>query len=350
MSPPAVAVEPISDLDRHRAEWTALAPGAGHPFATWEWNSIWWRHFGAGRELYSFLCRDEAGAVTAILPMYVAQRHPVGVARFLGYADLQSPVCAAEHRELAAQALATVLRRPYRCRAAFAERLPGDQGWAPLLGGSVVNTFECPVLMFDGRGWDEILGGLSRKHRGNLRRAEQAAREKHGLSLRLADDPDRLADDMRSLFRLHDLRFGSHTTGVFGGAGADFHLECAAAALAGGWLRLWLAEIDGEAVAAWYGFRFAGMDWHLQGGRDPRFNKVSAGTVLWLHTIREACADGQRGYSFLAGDDAYKLRLATGDQGAESRVIGSRALVAAVAGGVKLRQRTAAITARSRRD
>lgn len=342
-----VAVEVIEDLDGPRDDWRRLAEATGHPFATWEWNSIWWRHYGNGRSLYSFLCRDGQGAAAAILPLYVARRRPVGLARFLGYADLQSPVCGPRHRPLAAAALTQVTRRPYACRALFAERLPVAD-WGGVLAGSSVHRYDLPLLRFGDRGWEELTGEMSRKHRGNLRRAEQRLIEKHGLTMRLATDPARLEEDMRTLFRLHATRWGEESTGVFAGPGADFHLEVARAALAGGWLRLWLAEIDGEPVAAWYGFRFAGMDWHLQGGRDPRFDKLSVGTVLWIHTIREASRDGLAGYHFLAGDESYKLRFATETSQAESVILGSRPLVASITAALQARRRLAGLARRRR--
>ena len=56
-------------------------------------------------------------------------------------------------------------------------------------------------------------------------------------------------------------------------------------ALERGWLRLWVLEADGKAVAAWYGFRFAQIDWYYQSGRDPDWERQSVGFVLLAHTI-----------------------------------------------------------------
>lgn len=147
-----------------------------------------------------------------------------------------------------------------------------------------------------------------------------------------------LEADMRSLFRLHEMRWGHESTGVFTGARGGFHLELATAALEAGWLRLWLAEIDREPVAAWYGFRYAGTQWHFQGGRDPRFDRLSVGSALFIHTLRDACQDGLDAYSFLAGDEPYKMRFANADPGAESRLIGSRPLTTLLSGGLVARQ------------
>jgi CelD/BcsL family acetyltransferase involved in cellulose biosynthesis len=343
----AVRVDEVDDLAALREPWLRLAPLAGHPFATYEWNSIWWRHFGGGRPLYTFACRDRSGEVAAILPMYLAARQPFGVARLLGYADLQSPVCAPEHRPLAAEAIRRVTRRPYPCRVLFAERLPIDDGWAPLLGGSELQAHPGPILRFGGESWEDLLrASLSRKNRSNLGRKERRLLDTHGLVYRLADDPARLEDDMRALFRLHGQRWGAETTGIFDGAGAEFHLELAAAAQKAGWLRLWIAEIEGEPAAAWYGFRFAGVQWHLQGGRDPRFDRLSVGKALWLHSIRDAHEGGMSAYHFLAGDEAYKMHFANGDSGAESRVVGAPLVAPVVAGAVRARMRLATRSAR----
>ena len=341
-------LEPIERLEDHREAWSRLALAAGHPFATWEWNTIWWRHFAAGRDLYSFVCRDESGEPAAILPLYLAARRPVGVARFLGFADLQSPVCGDAGRDLAAAGLAAVTRRPHRARVLFAERMPAEQGWGERLGGSLLNRDDLPLLRFEGRSWEDLLATLNRKHRNTVRRKERRALEQ-GLSFRLADDPGRLGDDMRTLFRLHDERWGAHGTGVFGGTGAEFHLELAAAALEGGWLRLWIAEVDGEPAAAWYGFRFAGIEWHFQGGRDRRFDSLSVGSVLWHHTARAACEDGLEAYHFLAGTEPYKMHLASETAHAETRLCGSPAFAAPVAAAIKLRGRAIALAERARR-
>jgi hypothetical protein len=41
-----VQLEEIERLDDVRDGWSRLAEAAGHPFATWEWNSAWWLGLG----------------------------------------------------------------------------------------------------------------------------------------------------------------------------------------------------------------------------------------------------------------------------------------------------------------
>jgi CelD/BcsL family acetyltransferase involved in cellulose biosynthesis len=333
--------ERVERLEDVGEDWRRLAEGAGHPFATFEWNLAWWRRFGEGKELFTFACRNDAGEVAAILPLYVAVSRPLRMARFLGYADLYSPICAPENRALAAAALRELTGKGRdSCRVIVAERLPGDQGWDQLLGGKPVATHHDPVLDFKGRSWDEFLASRSRNFRQQLRRRERRLVEERGLSFRLADDPERLGADLDALFRLHGERWGEETSGVFDGARAEFQRDFAFAAMQRGWLRLWLAEIEGEVIAAWYGWRFAGSEWYYQAGRDRSYDRYSLGLVLLAHSVREACNDGARAYRFLAGGEEYKWRFADRDLRAESRVIGSGPLAglakAAVAAAVAL--------------
>jgi CelD/BcsL family acetyltransferase involved in cellulose biosynthesis len=188
-------------------------------------------------------------------------------------------------------------------RLVVAEKLPSSDGWGELLGGRLLATHHDPVLRVEGMSWDDYLASRSRNFRDQVRRRERKLIREQGLSFRLSDDPERLADDMEALFRLHRERWGDESSGVFDGSGADFHRAFAAAALEAGWLRLWLAEIGGETVAAWYGWRFAGSEWYYQAGRDRRFDGYSLGFVLLAHTVREAMNDGVDAYRFLAGNE-----------------------------------------------
>jgi CelD/BcsL family acetyltransferase involved in cellulose biosynthesis len=229
---------------------------------------------------------------------------------------------------LAAQGLWGATRRGRGgCRVVIAEQLPGHEGWGELLGGRVLASGHDPVVRFDGRSWEEVIGEWKGKLRANLRRRERKLVEEHGLTFRLADDPERLPADLDALYRLHGARWGESTTGVFDGDRGEFHREFAAAALRRGWLRLWLGEIEGETMAAWYGWRFAEAEWYYQAGRDQRFDRLGLGTVMLVHAIREACNDGMHAFHFLGGADVeeFKERFANHDAGTETRLLGSGA-------------------------
>ena len=208
----------------------------------------------------------------------------------------------------------------------LAERLPPGHG----LHARFLRREPSPLIATPDGGWEEYLAGRSRNLRSQLGRKLRALQRDHDLRFRLADDPARIQEDMETLIRLHQARWGDGGSGALSGARAAFHRELAAIALERGWLRLWLAETEGRAIAAWYGFRFEEAESYYQSGRDPDWDRSSVGLVLLAHTIRAAMDDGMREYRLLRGGEAYKERFATADPGVETlacgRGAGGRAL------------------------
>ena len=318
---------------------------SGNIFATWEWASVWWRHFGAGRRPLTARVRSQ-GETVGILPLYIAFERPARVARFIGHGagDELGPITAAGelaqsmavgHRACSAL-LQTGADPELGWDVLLAERLPADRGCGAALGGRVLQRDASPVIDLEGQTWDDYLAGRSSNFRSQVRRKERKLLRDHGLRYRLSDR-DRLDDDLSALFTLHAARWGEESSGALAGERVAFHREFAALAQQRGWLRLWVAEIGDRPAAAWYGFRFGGADWYYQFGRDPAWDRASIGLVLLAHTVREAASDGQRLYRLLRGGEPYKDRFATGDPGLETVAVarsayGRLAVRAAVAG------------------
>lgn len=340
LPPRAIRVEPLEDLDTVREEWDALAEAGGNIFATWEWASTWWRHFGEDRPLLLRGVR-RGRSLVAILPLYLARAGRVAVARLLGHGpgDQLGPVCAPADRPAAAWALLrTLARDPRRPDLFVGEQMPAHERWAATLGGRVLREEASPVIRADG-GFEGYLAARSANLRGQLRRRERRLARAHELRYRQVTEPEELPDALDTLIALHAARWGEGA-GAFAGARAAFHREFAAQALARGWLRLWILEVDGHPAAAWYGFRYRGAESYYQSGRDPRFAELSPGSVLLTHTIREALEDGVDEYRLLRGDEAYKRRLATSDPGLQTVAVArgpaGRAALAAARGVAEL--------------
>lgn len=332
------SIEPIPGFEAGRDEWGELAERSGSVFATWEWATAWWRHFGDGSEPLLLRCSGSAGPF-AILPLCRSRRGPLRVLRFIGYGpgDVLGPVCDPADRERAGGALREALAQgaagPWD--VLLAERLPvGVLG--EVLGGRRLQEEACPELAIGGRGWQEFLSSLSRNLREKLRRNTRKLERQHQLSFRLCEDPDRLGEDLDTLIRLHRARWGEGEGAFERQAVVAFHHDFAAAALNRGWLRLWTMEIDGEPAAAWYGFRFAGTEAFYQSGRDPSFDRFSIGFLMLMRTVQAAFEDGLDRYAFLRGDEPYKGRLADSDPGLETRALGRGPLGALTVGGGSL--------------
>ena len=313
-------LEPVIDLEAIRSEWSELAEASGDVFATWEFLETWWRRFGAGRPLLVTACRHKDGSLAAIVPLYEATARPVRLLRFLGHGSsgLTGPISARASRDTAAAALTAVLRaRLWPWDVLFAEGLPARERWRERLGGRSWHRAADPILRIDGASWQEYVETLSSNLRREVRRRERKLLEAHEVVVRLVEDPACLDEDFDVFLRLHDARWEG-TSKSFRGEHGEFHREFAALALERRWLRLWIMEVDGAPVAAWYGFRFGGTEWWRQQGRDPAWERESVGFVLMVRTIRAAFEDGMREYRFMPGDEPYKSRFANDDPEVET--------------------------------
>lgn len=317
----ALRVELVDGLDEVAAEWHRLGEQSRNLFATWQWHSTWWRHFGSGHRLCIAACRDSSGALVGLLPAYFARAlGPLRLVRLLGHGhgDRLGPICAPDDRDRVGAALRAALRkRPWRNALLLAEELPAEDRWNALFGGRVLARSASPVCEIAGATWEDLLATRSSGLRKQVRYQERRLEREHSLRYRMVEDAGALPAALDTLFQLHGARWGEQGSAAFSASEA-FHREFAARALERGWLRLWLLELDGRGVAAWYGFRFGEADWHYQSGRDPRWDRYSVGAVLLAHTIRDSVESGVPRYLFLRGDESYKLRFATSDPGLET--------------------------------
>jgi CelD/BcsL family acetyltransferase involved in cellulose biosynthesis len=329
-------IEIVTSLDAVREDWNELANENRNIFSTWEWASTWWRHFGERQTPLVIVCREPERGVTALLPLYLWSRRPLRIARFIGHgpADQLGPVSAAADRAVAAAALRDAAMES-EFDVVLAELLHGGEGWQELLGEKPLRAEPSPILQLD-RSWESYLDARSSNFRQQVRRRERNLERQHAVRFRLAVDSDRLQEDMTLLFALHRARWGSRSAFM---RWEPFHRDFAAVALERGWLRLWILELDDRPAAAWYGFRFAGVESYYQAGRDPAAGDEPVGFVLLAHSIREAAADGMREYRLLRGAESFKLRFAEADPGVETFALvrGFRGKAARVVARVGLR-------------
>ncbi len=320
--PSPISLQWAAGLDELAEHWPTVAGPAGNIFATWEWISTWWRHFGRDRELRVALARATDGRPAAIVPLYISTQRPFTLLRFLGHGpgDWQGPIHAPADGSLAASATTQMLSQMDDWDLLFAEHVRPRQSWAAHSEAIVARRAAFPILRFRGRSWEEFLAQRSRNFRDQARRRERRLARAHELRYRLSDK-ERLDQDMRLLFALHAARWRREASGALAGRRQGFHLDFSRLALDRGWLRLWVMELDQRPVAVWYGFRYAGVEWYYQAGWDPAFASASVGFVLLTHTVRSAMQDGASAYWFLRGGEEYKARFAEEDAGIETLLL-----------------------------
>jgi CelD/BcsL family acetyltransferase involved in cellulose biosynthesis len=318
-------VAPLPDLEQLEGPWRELSAVNGNPFLSWEWASTWWRHFGRDREQKILGCYSPDGELVGIAPLYFDSRRRVRVLRFIGHfpADQLEPLCAPERLADVVGSTRQQLGTESCWDLLLTERMPGVAGLGAELGVAPMRSELTPELELQTADWDDFLASKSSNFRGQIRNRQRRLERDHELSFRLAEDPAHLEADMEVLFKLHELRYGAAEKGLgaFSDGLARFHCDFARLALKQGWLRLWIAELDGEPAAAWYGFRLGGADWFYQSGRDPHYDRQSIGFVLMAHTLRDAVESGMGTYKLLLGAEEYKKRFSSREPTVETYAV-----------------------------
>ncbi len=322
-SAPPLRIERAGSVAELYEEWSELALCTRNVFATPEWAALWCAHFLRGRTLELVALRGATGRLVAVVPLYAMSERPLRVLRVVGHGPGEDlgPVCDPGDRVRVGRALPRVLAE-LGAHALLADHVSGEAGWSALAGARRLRAEASPVIRFDGGDWDSFLASRSRRLRKELRRHERILERDHGL---------RCAPDGRfdTFVALHEARW--RDGGSRFSARLPFHRDFAGVARERGWLRVWTLEADGHAVAAAYGFRYAGVEFDYQGGRDLDWQGPSTGLVLQGRQIRAALEDGMSEYRLCRGEAWYKQRFATHDPGLETLMVSRGPAASAVA-------------------
>jgi CelD/BcsL family acetyltransferase involved in cellulose biosynthesis len=299
-------------LDPLREDWTRLAAASGNIFATWEWNDLWWRHYGRDRVLRVALARDDDDQIAAIVPLFLWSQRPLRILRLIGHGhgDRLGPICHDQDTRTAEDALRQALDTD-RHDVFIGDWVAGERDWAGVLGGHVVRRTGYPILRLP-ESWAAFLAAQSPRFRKSARHHRNRLERNHEVSYRYADAAT-LDRDLDAAFRLHRARFREHRMCNYCGEHEPFQRAFAAVAVERGWLRLLLLELDGEPACFEHGFLFENAYFAYQAGRDPAWDRLSVGFLLELETIRRTLEAGASEYRLLGGEEAYKYRFPTED-------------------------------------
>lgn len=321
--------ESLDELAALRPAWEELLarPSTASIFSTWEWLAPWWRAYGEGKDLHVLAFRDDESRLVALAPLCLdtARVRGLGTLRQLrllgdgsGDSDnLDLPVWPGREQDFAHSLLDRLLEKASRWDLCSFDTLPPDSPAAVALRRELEERrwpramYPLPRSAVDlPASWESYLERLSPKERDKLAYYSRRLEKRHRVRFIRCTEGGELSRGLQALFRLHQKRWErTPEPGSFASpARRQFYGEMSRAFLRRGWLEFWLLELDGEIVAAQFGFRYRDTVSALQEGFDPDLSSDSVGFVLRGHVLQRLIGAGARRYDFLAGLDPSKDR------------------------------------------
>jgi CelD/BcsL family acetyltransferase involved in cellulose biosynthesis len=312
-------------FDRLRSEWNALIRrlDSPSPFQSWEWNRIWWKHFGTGHRLRILTFR-EAGELRGIAQLHERRYGPRWIARSviapLGWEDHRRRQGLTEQNELIFPAAdASILL------AALSDWLD-TQRWSVVLLPAMQSPSRLPAqlakrVVLVGKpnwfyhrplppAWPEFVNGLGKSMRDNVKYYPKLLeRRGHQYRFPVYDAPRDIPAALDVFFALHRARANATSSSIkhrdkFAFKDRrSFLREVAPAMAALGQLRVGLLEVDGAPVAAQIWLEMGETLYIYYTGFDPDWSKFSVQLVATLKCLQDGMARGMRQVEFLRGGD-----------------------------------------------
>lgn len=301
-------------------EWNRLLSqiSSGTPFSTWEWQSLWWSHFGQQGVWCVFAIREQ-GAMVGIAPLYWEAEN--GYLKFIGGEDLSDYLDILSLKGKERQAWIGVLRyldsSPPKIRGLDLHCLPANSPTLQVLpplaeaqGCQVKVEVEevCPILRLP-ESWEAYLSQLDGKDRHELRRKMRKAEAAFPpLRFRQCSKEECSRQDIKSFICLHR-KSRPEKEAFMNGEREIFFREASQTLARKGWLRLYILERDQRAAAAMLCFDYGETLYLYNSGYDPELSSLSPGIVLIGYCLQDAIWRGKRCFDFMRGKEDYKYRL-----------------------------------------
>lgn len=291
-------------------------------FSTWEWLSIWWKHFGKGKQLIILFIEDE-NEISAIAP-FVRSKH-----RFLGIGNLKKISFAGspdsdyngfilkEKKIIFSELVFDYLNKHVDWDYLELTDIPKNSATMDLLCMVPLKEMYkhleigqgdvCPYVSLP-NSMDAFLKDLGHNARKNLRRCSRKLEEEYCVELKKYDEIGSVKEAMEIFFRLHQMRWkskgelGAFNKPVF----RDFHIDVAKCFAEKGWLKLNFLTVNDEPITAQYGFEYNQKVYSYLSGWNPDYSQYMIGSLATMYDIQRSIQKGLKEYDLMRGSEAYK--------------------------------------------
>ncbi len=331
-------IESYEGQEQLHKEWDALEARGNVPgvFLTWDWQSVWWRYFGAGATMRLVLMRDDEGTLRGVAPFYIfrgepgdneTDRLPSGeggkrILRLGGGVDVSDYLDILSAPQDAPAVWDTLGRFLFDCGNEWdildLHNIPQHSAtrtlacdWAKAMGYQCSEQVDeiCPIINLPSdHNFETYLTSLDKKNRHELRRKLRRFETQYPdykyYTNNCADCKDGLAD----FYTLHRASDGNKQA-FMDDKMAQFFSEMVAALADHSWIRLSFLEVEGKRVASYLSFDYNQKIYLYNSGYDPAYREYSVGLMLLTYFIKEVIESGHVCFDFLRGTERYKYNL-----------------------------------------
>lgn len=339
----------VDEFDQLRQSWNELVETSEVTiFQTFEWNRIWWKHFGADKELH-IITVFEKDTLVAIVPLFVdtviisgweissclrfigsSVNQPEGeeLKGLMAYSDYLDVIIHPDYTEQVYQTFVTYFKETdINHHEIILEEVPENSILSSLLVDEIekfdikyriTEESVCPIITLEDR-WGQYLDRLSGSARYKVRKYLKKAYEpKHKVfDIDHVNDWENGLCLYEKLVKLHQKRWNE---AGYPGAFAEtryynFLKEASRLFISRGWAELVAARSPKDnneyvAVDLIYKYRKDVSLVHRAYDIDAESSDESPGNVLLYDSVKKAIGEGFTVFDFLRGAEPYKFRSA----------------------------------------
>lgn len=334
-------VTETSDFEALGDAWQQLAAQDDQAglFNDWQWNKLWWEHYGHLGELFLILVHEGQNLV-GIGPFYRCQSRALGIAkrdtlRFIGTGGNTSPddmnilavlsiqaqvVDAICEQLLSTSSPSRLLLTDVNVDTAFYRSFTSLNGRSR--GYHVKPTIQSRRWATLPSEWEGFRKQISRNTHKQMKRRQNRLNAAGEVSLQVCKTEDEIKAAFDALIALHVARWESKgESGSFGSEQyQQFHLSLIQQLHQRNQVWLVTLTLNNEIIGVEYAFMYKGTLMFFQTGFNPEHESLSPGHVLMTYAIQQAVESGATKIDLLKGEYEYKASYA--DQFRESASLG----------------------------
>ena len=340
------------DFEALEQGWIDLARESDtHIFQTFEWNKIWWKHFGSNRKLH-IVAVYLGNKLVGIAPLFeddvtLFGRKVYSCLRFLGsyvsqpegepligsisYSDYLDCIIQPGYEQLF---YLFILQHFNEINSNFDEIILDEvseesgacKTMIPLLdvrknglSYKIKQASSSPVIQLDST-WESFLKSMNAKERHSVRRYYNRSVKGETMAFKIekTKHAEELPEILVDLIRMHQQQWNKRGfAGTFSEKRMrDFFVEIAKKFFEKDWI-----EIN-KAVPVEKNIKYVALDvfmtyknrvylMHRGMDENPLYKKQGPGNVLLFSRLNEAIKDGVKVFDMLRGSEDFKLRIAT---------------------------------------